>query len=94
MIALRTSSVAYPWTVHAARYLIIVISKHFPVEVANDVPLVVKVVVVHVEIPQPGLHIERSKVILPCRIRFRLRIEVHPDITKAVDMCTDAEETI
>jgi hypothetical protein len=94
MIALQSSSVIHFPKLHAPRYLIIVISKDFPVEVAYNMPLVVKVVVVHVEVFQPRLDIERSETFLPCQIRFLPRIEVHPNVAQLIDVNIDTKQTI
>lgn len=74
-------------------YLVIIVCQSLPVVIANQTPLMIKVVLAHVELGQPWLKIHILEVILPWT-GFLISIEIHPNKPKMIDMNMNLEETV
>lgn len=59
-------------------YFVIVVGQRFPVVVSIHLPLMVEIVLVHLERLQAGLLVHACKIFFPTDLRHRLGIKVDP----------------
>lgn len=75
-------------------YLVVIIGQSLPIKLAYHAPLVVKMVIAHMELLQPLLLVNTRKLLLPYFAWSRPRVEINPDEAHLVYMCVDRKQRI
>lgn len=75
-------------------YLVVVICKCLPIIVTDHLPLVIEMVVLHIESLQSWLFINSTKALIPGDLWSFICIEVHPDKVQFINVNMNMKQIV